>query len=105
VQLNNCIINFFIFLEIAEWFVNMILGGEYSLELMCKSCLDFDRISLSFERNINDLTLQSLDWTGHHLIEDVVGTLEGLLRDDTSLFQQICMSEENIILDTLRKEI
>lgn len=44
-------------------------------------------------RDIDDLTFQSLDWSGHHLVEDVVGTLEGLLGDDTGLLQQICGSK------------
>ena len=35
------------------------------------------------------LTLDFLDLVGHHLVEDMVGSLERLLGDDTSLLQQV----------------
>lgn len=35
------------------------------------------------------ITFKSLDGTGHHLVEDMVGTLQRLLGDDTGLFQQV----------------
>lgn len=37
-----------------------------------------------------DFTFESLDGPGHHLVEDVVGSFQGLLGDDTGLLQQIC---------------
>jgi len=33
---------------------------------------------------------QSLNATGHELVEDVVGSLQRLLRDDTGLLKQVC---------------
>lgn len=35
-------------------------------------------------------TFDTSNGTGHNLVEDMVGALQGLLRDDTSLLQQIC---------------
>lgn len=37
-------------------------------------------------------TLQSSNGTRHHLVEDVVRTLQSLLGDDTSFFQQVCLN-------------
>lgn len=37
-----------------------------------------------------ELTLNSGNRAGHDLVEDVVGSLQSLLRDDTGLLQQIC---------------
>lgn len=49
------------------------------------------------DTSVNDrmktLTFETLDGTGHHLVEDVVRTLERLLGDDTGLLQQICWDE------------
>lgn len=38
------------------------------------------------------LTFDPLDLVGHELVEDVVGSLEGLLGDDTGLLQQISLN-------------
>lgn len=35
------------------------------------------------------ITFKTLDGTRHHLVEDVVRTLQGLLGNDTSLLQQV----------------
>lgn len=35
------------------------------------------------------ITFQSLDGAGHDLVEDMVGTFQGLLGDDTGLLQQV----------------
>lgn len=35
------------------------------------------------------VTFKVLDGSGHHLVEDVVGALQRLLGDDTSLLQQV----------------
>lgn len=35
------------------------------------------------------LTLDPLDLVGHDLVEDVVGSLQSLLGDDTGLLQQV----------------
>ena len=37
----------------------------------------------------NVITLHVSNLVGHHLVEDVVGPLEGLLRDDASLLKQV----------------
>jgi len=37
---------------------------------------------------------ESLDATGHDLVEDVVGSFQSLLRDDTGFLQQVCMKEK-----------
>lgn len=34
-------------------------------------------------------TLKSSNGTRHHLVEDMVGSLQGLLRDDTGLLEQV----------------
>ena len=40
------------------------------------------------------VTPESLDATGHDLVEDVVGSFQSLLRDDTGFLQQVCMKEK-----------
>jgi hypothetical protein len=35
------------------------------------------------------ITFKTRNWSGHHLVEDVVWTLQGLLGDDTSLLQKV----------------
>lgn len=42
-------------------------------------------------------TFKSFDGAGHHLVEDVVGTLKGLLGDDTGLLKQICNVTNNVV--------
>jgi len=38
-------------------------------------------------------TPQALNATGHNLVENVVGSLQSLLRDDTGLLQQVCNND------------
>lgn len=53
-----------------------------------------------FRINVNQRTLDSLDGSGHDLVEDVVGPLERLLGDDTGFFQQVCRNIKITYTDT-----
>ena len=44
---------------------------------------------MKFIEDFGELTNQSWDGVGHDLVEDVVGALQGALRDDTRLLQQV----------------
>lgn len=53
----------------------------------------------------SELTLDSGNRAGHDLVEDVVGSLQSLLRDDTGLLQQICKVWRNISIVDLNKQM